>query len=110
MDKTAKKQIIRRTEKEKLELIEKWENSGLPITVFCNQHNFSDSLFHSWLNKYRRGKKKAKPNRAFIPLQVSQPTIADDTSTAFADLILSKGHRIKIYQMVPAEYLRALLS
>lgn len=51
MDKVVKKIIIRRSEEEKLALIEKWESSDLPITVFCGQHNFSDFLFHSWLNK-----------------------------------------------------------
>lgn len=92
-------------------LIEKWESSGLPITVFCNQHNFSDSLFHTWLNKYRRNKKKVKLTNTFIPLQVAKPLVAGDhTSNVFADITLSKGHQIKLYQMVSAEYLRLLLS
>ena len=110
MDKAVKK-VIRRSEEEKLALIEKWESSGLPITVFCNQHHFSDSLFHSWLNKYRRHKKEAKPIGAFIPLQVPGANVrGENTSVPFADLTLSKGHQIKIYQMVTADYLRALLS
>ncbi|MCU7552945.1 transposase [Chitinophagaceae bacterium LB-8] len=110
MNKTAKKPIIRRSDEEKIALIEKWESSGLPITVFCNQHDFSDSLFHSWLNKYRRIKKKAKPGSTFIPLQVQKTNAGNEiTSVAFADITLSKGHKITLYQMVPPEYLRALL-
>ena len=111
MDKAVKKRIIKRSEEEKLALIEKWESSGLPITVFCNQHHFSDSLFHTWLNKYRRNKKNAKPTGAFIPIQVpSAATSKDNTSVPFADIILSNGHQITLYQIVPAQYLRALLS
>jgi transposase-like protein len=111
MDKAAKKVIIRRSEEEKLALIEKWEQSGLPIITFCNQHGFSDSLFHTWLNKYRRNKKKVKSTGAFIPLQLPPADKYEkNTSAAFAELTLNKGHQIKLYQMVPAEYLRALLS
>ena len=111
MDKAVKKPIIKRSEEEKLALIEKWEQSGLSIITFCNQHHFSDSLFHTWLNKYRRNKKEAKPIGAFIPLQVRGANVrGENTSVLFADLTLSKGHQIKIYQMVTADYLRALLS
>ena len=111
MNKTAKKPIIRRSDEEKIALIEKWESSGLPITVFCNQHDCSDSLFHSWLNKYRRNKNKAKRANAFIPLQVPPADKYEgNTAAAFAELTMSKGHQIKLYQMVPPEYLRALLS
>jgi transposase-like protein len=111
MDKAAKKVIIRRSEEEKLELIAKWESSGLPIITFCNQHNFSDSLFHTWLNKYRRNKKKAKPAGAFIPLQVPKVNADNENNTVpFAQLTLAKGQQITLYQMVPAEYLSTLLS
>ena len=100
----------RRSEEEKLALIEKWEQSDLPITVFCNQHHFSDSLFHSWLNKYRRNKNKAKPSATLIPLQVPPAIIGEEsTSVPFAVLTLSKGHQITLYQRVAPEYLRALL-
>lgn len=110
MDKTAKKVIIRRSEEEKLALIVKWEQSGLPIKTFCNQHGFSDSLFHTWLNKYRRNKHKAKPASAFIPIQIEKTTAAHENTGAFAELTLAKGHQVKLYQQVPAEYLRLLLS
>lgn len=111
MDKSTKKIVIRRSEEEKLALIEKWEQSGLPISVFCNQHGFSDSLFHTWLNKYRRGKKKAKPASAFISLQIPKANEDHENNAApFAQLTLAKGQQITLYQMVPAEYLRALLS
>lgn len=110
MDKSAKKVIIRRSEEEKLALIEKWEQSGLPISVFCSQHGFSDSLFHTWLNKYRRNKKKAKPSTAFIPLQVENTNAGNENTAAFAHITTAKGHQITLYQMVPAEYLRLLLS
>lgn len=49
MDEVNRKQIIKRTEQEKLDLIDQWEKSGQPIKTFCEQNGFSDSLFHTWL-------------------------------------------------------------
>lgn len=54
MKQAAKRQIVRRTEKEKPALIESREKGGLSINRFCDEHRFFDSLFHGWLNQYRR--------------------------------------------------------
>jgi transposase-like protein len=98
MDKANRKPFIKRTEQEKLDLIEQWEKSGLPIKTFCEQHQFSDSIFHSWLNKYRRGKKLAKQQTAFVPLHIpsnSSPEV--DSTGSYAEIILASGTRIKLY-------------
>ena len=96
MDKATRKSFIKRTEQEKLKLIEEWEKSGQPIKAFCDQHDFSDSVFHTWLNRYRRGKKPSSQPKAFVPLQISSNSLTID-NTAFAEIIMASGTRIKLY-------------
>jgi transposase-like protein len=48
MNTATKKSINRRTDEEKLGLIQEWEKSGLSIAAFCRQHGFTDSLFYTW--------------------------------------------------------------
>ena len=110
MSKTLQKPRVQRTEKEKLALIEQWEQSGLPILTFCRQHHFSDSVFHSWLNKYRR-RKEVKPPNKFIPVQITQPiTSREENEALFAEVIGVSGSRIKLYQPVAVDFLRTLMA
>jgi transposase-like protein len=111
MDKTSQRRIVKRTEQQKLDLISQWEQSGLPIKTFCQQHDFSDSLFHTWLNKYRRKKKVVKKQKGFVPLQIkSAPFPQENSSSPFAEIEIANGNRIKIYQPVPVDFLQTLLS
>lgn len=111
MEQATKKPIIKRTEQEKLQLIEQWEKSGLPIKTFCLQNNFSDSLFHSWLNKYRRGRKAGKQKNEFIPLPISAPSfLGEDHCSLYAEVVLASGSRIKLYQPVGVDFLRTLIA
>jgi transposase-like protein len=112
MEKATKRQIIRRTEQEKLDLIAQWEKSGHSIKEFCNRHQFSDSLFHSWLNKYRRQKQKpTPPAQDFIPLPITAPASMPTNSPAlFAEVILKGGSHIRFYQPVDVNDLRALTT
>jgi len=97
MDKAKRKPIIKRTEQEKLDLIDQWEKSGLPIKTFSEEHQFSDSIFHTWLNKYRRGKNQ-KQQKGFLPLHVaSNSSITEDSSNFHAEIIMASGTRIKLY-------------
>jgi transposase-like protein len=98
MDKAKRKPVIKRTEQEKLDLIDQWEKSGLAIKTFCDQHQFSDSIFHTWLNKYRRGKKSAKQPTQFLPLQIaSNSSINEDSRNFYTEIILASGTRIRLY-------------
>ena len=112
MEKATKRQVIRRTEKEKLELLEQWEQSGLSIKRFCDEHHFSDSVFHGWLNKYRRHSPKAPADKsAFIPLQVTASSkTVEDGGLLYAEVILKGDCRIKFYQPVSADALRTLIA
>lgn len=110
MKKATKRQIIRRTEKEKLTLIESWENSGLSMKAFCTRHHFSDSLFHAWLNKYRRHKDRKPPGK-FVPVQIQTPIVPTAAlSCLYAEVTLKGGNRIKFYQPVGVDFLRTLTS
>lgn len=110
MDKTSKRPFIKRTEQEKLHLIDQWEKSGLPIKTFCNQHNFSDSLLHTWLNKYRRDRKAVKGQKEFIPLRVTPIALGNHPGSLYAEVITSKGTQVKFYQPVSDDLLRKILS
>lgn len=110
MDKPAKRSCIKRTEQEKLQLIEQWEKGGLPIKTFCNQHNFSDSLFHTWLNKYRRNGKAVKAQNEFIALQVTSIPLDKHPGALYAEVMTANGSQVKLYQPVSSDFLRTLLS
>ena len=110
MDKTSKRSFIKRTEQEKLHLIDQWEKSGLPIRTFCNQHNFSDSLFHTWLNKYRHDRKALKIQKEFIPLQVTSMPLSNQPGSLYAELITARGTQVRFYQPLPDDLLRKILS
>src|SRR3954454_1095354 len=98
MDKAKRKPFIKRTEQEKFDLIDQWEKSGMPIKTFCEQRQFSDSIFHSWLNKYRGGRKSGKQQNAFVPLHIpSNTSVNVDFSKSYAEIILASGTRIKLY-------------
>ena len=98
MDKVNRKQIIKRTEQEKLDLIDQWEKSGQPIKTFCDQHDFSDSVFHTWLNKYQRGRKYTKQQKGFVPLHItSNSFMSEDNRTFYAEIVMASGTRIKLY-------------
>ena len=104
---TSKRSFIKRTEQEKLQLIDQWEKSGLPIKTFCDQHNFSDSLFHTWLNKYRRARKAGTMQKEFIPLQVTSIPLSN---ALYAEVITARGMQVKFYQPVSDDLLRKILS
>lgn len=74
------------------------------------QHNFSDSLFHSWLNKYRRNSKAVKGQKEFIPLQVTPIALSNPSGSVYAEVITVKGSQVKLYQPVSSDFLRILLS
>lgn len=111
MEKAIKRQLNKRTQQQKLELIVEWEKSGLPIKKFCEQHDFSDSLFHTWLNKYRRNKGDAKQDHAFVPLGIPSGAsyVASSGPSLFAEMVTSKGHQIKFYHPISIDFLRNLL-
>ena len=110
MDESGKRVFIKRTEQRKLDLIDQWEKSGLPIKTFCEQHKFSDSLFHSWLNKYRRKKKALPAEKSFLPLQVSDSPLVGAYAAPYAEIITANGNQVKLYQPVTVDFLRKLLS
>ena len=110
MVKIGTRRFIKRTEQQKLDLIDQWEKSGLPIKTFCDQHQFSDSIFHAWLNKYRRNKKPVdKPD--FIALQIGSADASGSIQpgSLFAELTTAKGDQIKLYQPVNVDFLYKLL-
>ena len=110
MDKSGKRVFVRRTEQQKQDLIDQWEKSGLPIKTFSEQHQFSDSIFHSWLNKYRRNKKTLPAEKSFLPLQITGSPLVSAVAHPYAEIITANGNQVKLYQPVTVDFLRKLLS
>ena len=96
MNKVARKQSTKRTDQEKLDLIAQWKKSGLPIKAFCQQYDFSNSVFHAWLNKYDRGTVEMG-SRAFVPLQVASNAVNEPVRASYAEIVLASGTRIQLY-------------
>src|SRR3954469_7297785 len=91
--------------------IEQWKQSGLSQKVYCEQQAVKYHVFHYWYKLYRNQHQQAaqepqpKPSASFLPL-----TLVNPSSVAVIELQLSGGHRLVFYQMVDAEYLKALIS
>lgn len=106
MEQTEKKQTSgKRTREQILKLLAEYEKShGLTIKQFCNQQGISEAAFYSFRSRYRSPKSSAKNKRVGF-ITISDPLAKESGDTLFAEV---KG--IKIYQAVPASYLKALVS
>jgi hypothetical protein len=105
MEQTENKTGSMRPTREQLkEIMDQYdEQQGLPIKEFCKLHGISEGSFYS----YRRRKqlsigKTTGESSGFIAIH---PSVPGSPAGLFAEV---RG--IKIYQMVPAEYLKALES
>jgi hypothetical protein len=95
---------IKRSREEILQLISEYKkSSGLTIKAFCQLKGISEGLFYSYQSRYRSGKQRSNKSGSFIAITPQPPK--ESNNKLFAEV---KG--IKIYQVVPAEYLKALVS
>ena len=85
----------RRSHAEILNLLSEYSKTNASVKQFCITHNINKASFHKWQSRY----KTKQPAGAFVPLQVTSSIVL------FAEV---KG--IKIYQPVPAAYLKELLA
>ena len=106
MEQTEKKETSgKRTQEQILKLLADYEKSqGLTVKQFCNQQGISEAAFYSFRSRYR-SPKSARKNKQVGFITIADPPAKDSGSTLFAEV---KG--IKIYQAVPASYLKALVS
>ena len=100
----TKVQVVKRSRDQILQLLAEYKkSSGLTIKEFCLQNKMSEGTFYSYRSRYQsKSQTKSKPG-CFIP--IGTPVPKESTSILFEEV---KG--IRIYQAVPAAYLKALVS
>jgi hypothetical protein len=93
----------RRTKIQMLELLSDYdENPGMTVKDFCRLHQITEGSFYSARKRHRcAGISKQKPS-GFI--SIGRPTFKEPIGVLFAEV-----NGIKLYQAVPADYLKALV-
>ena len=94
-----------RTKEDMFGLIAKHDKSNTTVKEFCQLHDLTQGIFYYWQKKYHTENSEPVSQSGFIQLQVEDPHQIGAHQGLFAEV---RG--IKIYQAVPAAYLKELLS
>lgn len=102
--KVKKQPAVRRTRKEITKLLKEYERmEGTSVADYCKTRNISKANFYNWQKRHgSQAIKERVISNAFIPVELSA---SSPVISLFAE---AKG--IRFYQVVPADYLKALLS
>ena len=93
----------RRSKAQLLDLVKEYDkNPGLTIKAFCKLHQISEGSFYSARSRYRATGASKQKKSGFIAL--STPVLKEPGGTLFAEV-----NGIKLYQPVPADYLKTLV-
>ena len=105
MEQTEKKLVSgKRTREQTLQIVSEYEKShGLTVKEFCKQRGISEGSFYSFRSRYRLKDQSNNKSGGFIPIKT--PLLKESTNALFAEV-----NGIKIYQAVPADYLKTLAS
>jgi hypothetical protein len=105
MEQTEKKPLAsKRTREQILQIIGEYEKGhGLTVKEFCRQKGISEGAFYSFRSRYRFKNQAKDKSGGFIA--ITTPALKDSSNALFAEV---RG--IKIYQAVPADYLKTLAS
>lgn len=102
-----RKAPVRRTRKQIAKLLKEYESrEGMTTIEFCKLHNLNKSNFYNWQKRYGFDHINDSKPKGFIPIEVgpSYPP-SGMVSSLFAEV-----NGIRLYQVVAAEYLKALVS
>ena len=104
MDQLKDKKIISRQSKTRmLELLEEYDRTkDMTIKEFCKLRHISEGSFYSARKRHRAASSAKKQSSGFIA--ISSPALKEPAGSLFAEV-----SGIKLYQAVPAEYLKALV-
>ncbi|MEJ7828860.1 MAG: transposase [Segetibacter sp.] len=103
----VKKSPIRRTRNQIIKLLKEYESKeGMRVVEFCKLHDINKSNFYNWQKSYG-GKQSVKHKpKGFLTVELTPSAEAPvNTPILFAEV---KG--IRLYHVVSAEYLKALVS
>ena len=95
--------ISRRNKIQMLELLSQYdENPGMTVKEFCSLHQISEGSFYSARKRHRSAGTSKQKSSGFISL--GRPAFKEPIGVLFAEV-----NGIKLYQAVPADYLKALI-
>jgi hypothetical protein len=111
MEQAKQDTISRRPPLNKLEvfkLLEEFEiNDKITARDFCAQHHMTHSSFYYWLKRYRNRHVDSSVSKGFVSLMVKTKSLS---STSSPGCLFAEVNGIRLYQVVPAEYLKSLVS
>ena len=104
MDQLNDKKITSRHSKSQmLEMLDEYDKTkGITIKEFCKLHQISEGSFYSARKRHRARSSKKKQSSGFIA--IARPALKEPAGSLFAEV-----NGIRLYQAVPAEYLKALV-
>jgi len=94
-----------RTKEDMFGLIAKHDKSNSTVKEFCQLHGLTPGIFYYWQKKYHTENSEPDSQSGFIQLQVEDTQHVGTHQGLFAEV---RG--IRLYQAVPAAYLKELLS
>jgi len=105
MEQTEKKPSSgKRTREEILQIIAQYKKAeGLTVKEFCQRHGISEGSFYSFRSRYGFKNQSKKKAGGFVA--ITTPMLKESSNALFAEV-----NGIKIYQAVPADYLKTLAS
>lgn len=104
MEQTNGRQVItRRTKAQILDLLGEYDkNHGMTVRDFCKLHQISEASFYSARKRHRWRLTSKQQSSGFIA--IPRPAFKEPAGSLFAEV-----NGIKLYQAVPADYLKALV-
>lgn len=93
----------RRSKAQILELLWEFDKSpGISVKDFCRLHKISEGSFYTARKRHRLQLTSNQQSSGFIG--ITQPTVSVAAGSLFAEV-----NGIRIYQAVPADYLKSLV-
>ena len=102
-----RKSPVRRTRKQITKLLKEYESKeGMTTIEFCKMHNVNKSNFYNWQKRYGSVQTNDSKLKGFIPIEVG----ASYPASGIVSSLFAEVNGIRLYQVVAAEYLKALIS
>ena len=86
--------------------IERWQNSDLEQSVYCQRENIKCNTFTARLSEYRKAQQMTTPGLIPVQVKITQP-IAVSESLVFTH---RNGHRLTLPVTVSASWLAEFLQ
>jgi hypothetical protein len=93
---------------EVFKLLDEFEaNDNITAKDFCGRHQMTNSSFYYWLKRYRNRDVDSSVSKGFVPLMVKKKSFSP---TSVSASLFAEVNGIRLYQVVPPEYLKVLAS